>query len=437
MARKYLKTGCFSLALLTLPLLTGCEALTDLTVKEDETTIEVEPVVPQNPDSSGAVCNPFGGGVTARDQGLLGELYHLPSDLPRYQSVSPYIQNGSKLEATLYFDQVNVPTRPFDAGFTTLGGDTLKTPAGDTLYEWFALRFDSVIKLTNNDRVGKKQFALLADDGAILRAKVNGQWINLVDDDGQHPTKFKIASTPIELNVDSELPIELKYFQGPRMHIAVMVLWREWPEGHNAWRDSYDGQEGNDLFFDSNVSPSAPQSAYQTLLSRGWKPVPAANYFLPSQAAPNPCPEQEVPNGTSTSTTTATSTATETSTATATNTNTSTQTETETSTSTSTGTSTETDPNAVLAITGFDGTTTTNSANLIWQTNGVPSSTKVYWGTSSSNLNQSANLGSGRTTLHQIEVTGLNPATAYYFRAESTDANGRTVTSSLLLKATK
>lgn len=427
MLRKCLKTGCFSLALLSLPLLTGCEALPDLTVKEAETTINVEDIIPENPDASGAVCNPFGGSVTARDQGLLGELYHLPSDLPRYQSVSPYIQNGTKLEATLYFDQVNVPTRPFDAGFTTLGGEILKTPSGDTLYEWFALRFDSVIKLTNSDRVGKKQFALLADDGAILRAKVNGQWVNLVDDDGQHPTKFKIASSAVEMGVDTELPIELKYFQGPRMHIAVMVLWREWPEGQNAWRDSYDGQEGNDLFFDSNVSPSAPQSAYQALLSRGWKPVPAANYFLPSQAAPNPCPEQEIPTGTSTST------ATETSTSTATDTST----QTHTSTATSTSTSTDTDSSAVLAITGFDGTTTTNSANLIWQTNGVASTTKVYWGTNSSNLSQSASLGSARTALHQIEVTGLNPATAYYFRAESTDASGKTVTSSVLLKATK
>lgn len=419
------------MAMLSLPLLTGCEGLQGLTVKENETTIEVKPVDPENPSSSGAVCNPFGGGVTARDQGLLGELYHLPGNLPRYESVNPYIQNGSKLEAALYFDQVNVPTRPFDAGFTTLGGETLKTPAGDTLYEWFALRFDSVIKLTNSDRVGKKQFALLADDGAILKAKVNDQWITLVDDDGQHPTKFKIASTAVDMGVDTELPIELKYFQGPRMHIAVMVLWREWPEGNNAWKDSLNGDEGNDLFFDSNVSPSAPQAAYEALLSRGWKPVPAANYFLPAQSAPNPCPEQEIP----TSTGTATSTATDTSTNTATNTNTAT--ETETSTSTSTGTATDTDPNAALAITGFDGTTTTNSANLIWQTNGVPSTTRVYFGTSSSSLSQQQSLGTARTTLHQIEVTGLSPATAYYFRAESTDSNGNTVTSSLLLKATK
>jgi hypothetical protein len=433
MVRKYLKTGCFSLIFLSLPLLTGCEGLQGLTVKEDETTVEVEPNQPVDPDASGAVCNPFGGSVTARDQGLLGELYHLPSSLPRYESVSPYIQNGMKLDATLYFDQVSVPTRPFDAGFTTLGGETLKTPAGDTLYEWFALRFDSVIKLTNGDRTGKKQFALLADDGAILRAKVNGQWLTLVDDDGQHPTKFKIASVAVDMGVDTELPIELKYFQGPRMHIAVMVLWRDWPEGNNAWKDALNGEEGNDLFFDSEVSPSAPQAAYRALLSRGWKAVPAANFFLPNQSAPNPCPEQEVPTDTNTSTVTSTDTETETSTGTATETGTST----DTSTSTSTDTATDTESDAKLAITGFDGVTTANSASLIWQTDGAPSTTRVYWGTNAASLGQQVSLGSARTTLHQIEVTGLAPATVYYFRAESTDANGNTVSSSLLVKATK
>lgn len=418
MARKLLKTGCFFLiAFFILPLLTGCEELAvEQKVKEGETEIGLAPRVPEVPlgNAEGAVCDPFGGGSVGRDQGLTAELFHLPSSLPRYEEVSSYLSNGTKLDATLYFNQVNVPTRPFDAGFTTLEGETLKTPNGDTLYEWFAIRFQSTVKLTNNDRPGKVQFALLADDGAIMKGKVDGQWRTIVDNDGTHATRFAISRTPVEMTAASELPIELQYYQGPRLHIAAVVLWREWPEGNNAWKDSLDGSAGNELFFDSTKTPSRPQQAYKDLLARGWKPVPAENFFLPNQAPANPCPppaepedptEPTDPNGPVDPNEPVEETP---------------------------------DPSTVeFAVFGFDGTTTTTTANFIWQTIGVPSTTKIYWGTSETNLTQQANLGGAKVTTHGIQVTGLDPATDYYFRAESTDDYGRTVQSVVIRKATK
>lgn len=415
MNAKRLKTRWFFLlSLMLLPLLTGCEMPVE--VEEGATKIDVVPLqtVPDGASpATGTVCNPFGGGSAGRNQGLKGEIFHLPTSLPRYENVESYLQNGTKLEATLFFDQVNVPTRPFDRGFSTTEGVVLKTPAGDTLYEWFAIRFESVLKLTGQDRPGRIQLGLLSDDGSVLKGKVDGQWQTLVDNNGQHATRFAIGSSPVEMSAATELPIELQYYQGPRMHIATMILWREWPEGNNAWRDPYNGASGNDLFFDSNQSPPAAQPYYQALLARGWKVIPAANFFLPSEAPQNPCPENpdlpgetdnEEPNPTASPSPTPSPTP---------------------------------EPIGEFMVSGFDGTTTNTTAFLIWQTQGHASTTRVYWGTSPANLVQQDDLGSALNTVHQFEVRNLNPATTYYFMAESTDANGNVVTSGVIQKRTK
>ncbi|RZA06664.1 MAG: hypothetical protein EOP11_09740 [Proteobacteria bacterium] len=389
-------------------------------VQEGETLVTAAPansVLPPDANpATGTVCNPFGGGSAGRDQGLKGELFYLPDNLPKYQNVSDYIQNGTKIEADLYFDQVNVPTRPFDAGFITTDGQVMKTPAGNTLYEWFGIRFESKIRLTNQDAIGKYQFALIADDGAVLLEKLpDGSTRTIVNNDGQHATKFKVSSQPVVLNGTSELPIEVRYYQGPRMHIAAMVMWREWPEGATAYKDPLDGREGNDLFFSSNSVPSTPLAAYQQLQARGWRPVPAANFYLPNEVKANPCPETPVqpevpvvvvpptvPSEPSVPTV-----------------------------------PTEPSAPAELVIVGFDATTTANSASLLWATTGASSTTKVYYGLSADALNQVADLGSIRAENHRLTIAGLSSATVYYFRAESTDASGKTVSSSVIMKATK
>jgi hypothetical protein len=400
-------------------------------VEEGGTKIDAAPVnIPAPPGTNpatGTVCNPFGGGSAGRDQGLKGELFYLPGNLPKYQNVSDYIQNGTKLEADLYFDQVNVPTRPFDAGFVTTDGEVMKTPAGDTLYEWFGIRFQSKIRLTNQDAVGKYQFALIADDGAVLLERLpDGSTRTIVNNDGQHATKFRVANQPVELGANDELPIEVRYYQGPRMHIAAMVLWREWPSAANGYKDPLDGREGNDLFFSSNTTPSKPLAAYEQLLARGWRPVPAANFFLPSEVPANPCPEEP------------------TSTATDTNTNTSTETSTSTDTNTTTGPGTspgsqpeEPSVPSDWSITAFDVTTTADTASLIWSTAGVATSAKVYYGTSAGALNGTLDVSAATSGAHTATVSGLSRATLYYFRVEAKDANGKVVSSGVLQKATK
>jgi hypothetical protein len=389
-----IRRKAFSLGLLTTILLlaTACES--PVAVVEGDTTIEAEPPVltPRDPSPGNTVCDPFGGGSAQRHLGLKGEIYYLPSD-QSYSRVIDYVQNGARLDATLFLNKINVPTRKFDDGFVTTAGEVLKTPAGNTLYEWFALRLDSSLKLAPTDPSGAYQFAILADDGAVMKAKVDGAWKTLVDNDGTHGSRFKVSREPVSFNAATELPIELQYYQGPRYHIAFTLLWRPWPAS-NEWQDPMDGQTGNDLYFDYNERPSAPKPAWQGILARGWRVIDAANFALPAGAPENNCPppsEEEEPAANPT----------------------------------------------LFAITGFDATTGTNNIAIIWQTVGTPSTSRVRYGLSEGNLDRSADLGSSMATVHTMGISGLLPGTAYYLQAESTNSAGDTVRSGVIRKVTK
>ncbi|HEX4924650.1 MAG TPA: hypothetical protein VFV50_11210, partial [Bdellovibrionales bacterium] len=183
-----------------------------------------------------------------------------------------------------------VPTRPFDRGFTTQSGSTLRTENGDTLYEYFALQLESQLKLGAQDtHVGNYQLALLADDGATvhIRSAPGAAAELLIDNDDVHPTRFKVATQPVYFDRNTRKPVEIRYFQGPRYHISLIMMWRPWPANPAEVADPLDGYTSNDDFFDSTQNPPAPQARYQELLNRGWRPLNADNYLL--REGLNPC----------------------------------------------------------------------------------------------------------------------------------------------------
>lgn len=258
--------------------------------EESETIVDiVEP--DEIPDPSTYVCDPFSDeqGQT-RNQGIKGNLYYLTNDQPEYSSVNDYLNFGHFVEGVdLFFNQLHIPTRPFDRGFTTMSGHTVTTVNGDTLYEWFALHFQGRIS-KGESQPGAYQFAILSDDGAIMKIDRGNGLEEFINNDGNHPTRMACASEPLYLGNGDKLPFTLDFHQGPRYHIALMLLWRPWPED-NKWKDTMCGKEGNDLFFDSTKNPPAPQAAYQGLLARGWEPVPTINYYLPEANEASPCNE--------------------------------------------------------------------------------------------------------------------------------------------------
>lgn len=273
----------------------GCEVPTQVQVSN--TSVEAVQV----PDSVPAVCNPFGDAQTpGRTSGLWGKLYYLAPEQPHYTHVADYQTYGHATDVDLFFNQLNIPTRPFDRGFVTQDGSILKTPNGDTVYEWFSLHMESVVQLSRLDGPGRYQFAVLSDDGAILKIDQDGRglqsWIN---NDGTTPSRLRCATSTVNMDISTRLPISVDYFQGPRYHIALMVLWRQVPDSalDSELSDPSCNKSGNGLWFDSAQNPPVPQAEFINLLGRGWKVLTPENYLLPDHVSENPCSNPGGPGG--------------------------------------------------------------------------------------------------------------------------------------------
>jgi len=264
----------------------GSEGDTDVVGDPDE--VPTPPLTP--PERT--VCDPFNAGTSARDRGLIGNLVYLEDSQPRYTSARDYIMNGTPVQSTLYFDKLMIPTRAWDLGFYTQDGTLVLNHNDQPLYEYFGLRLESQLQLAPGEAPGWYQMAALSDDGSVLSLKENdGVLTPLINNDGTHPTRMGCASKAIYVDAGQKIPFVMEYYQGPRYHISMVVLWRPLPAGADpnaAVSDAECGRSGNGRYWDSTQVPSAPTTTYYELLTRGWKPLENQNYNFPEQAA-NPC----------------------------------------------------------------------------------------------------------------------------------------------------
>ncbi len=259
----------------------GCSKST-LTAPEKLGTFDVN-MYPLNK----LVCDPMGGGGPLNPgKGLKASLYYTRPDQPHYSKLSDYFANGIKSPQAMFFSQINVPTRKFALGFPTETGGIVRDDAGNNLIEYFAIRFSTVLKLTQNDSNGVYEFALLSDDGTTMKTTVQGQDTILVSNDGDHPTKMGCGIQTLNMTQDSEYLVDFEYYQGPRYHISFIPLWRKKSASNPVETEC--GKSGNSRYFDFENN-SAPQQAYKDILARGWKPIAPENYNLPISAIFNPC----------------------------------------------------------------------------------------------------------------------------------------------------
>lgn len=251
--------------------------------------------VPTVTPSPTVVCDPFGG-TGDNKHGLKGNLYYFndnevadKSNLP-YSSVSDFFTKGHNANVDLYMSYLYTPTRAFDSGFATTDGTILQKSDGTKLFEYFGIDMKGGIQLATGATKKKYQFAILSDDGAKLyittKSATGAETKNLVvDADGDHASLFRVARMPIELSSTDRLKIEIQYYQGPRYHISLILLWREWNDSN--WLDPKDGVSGNDTFFNSSVSPSSAQPAWTDIMTR-WSVVPGEVLYIEGGGT-NPC----------------------------------------------------------------------------------------------------------------------------------------------------
>ncbi|MBC7466168.1 MAG: hypothetical protein H7256_09250 [Bdellovibrio sp.] len=256
-------------------------------------------------DSAGYVCSAFGTTTVPSDKsGLKAELRFLDqgSTLSSGQKnaflSTEYFNdkntNFIKKEEAVFLNDVNVPTRIFNQGFQGSDGNVLEDNQGHALIEYFALRMESVLKLGPKDAPGYYELASIADDGSVVQIKENGQWVDLIKNDGAHSTQMGCTERSLKFDANTRLPIRIYYNQGPREHIANVLVWNYrgpatavvsaatvQPDIHG-----YCGKASTDMFW--IPASSKPNTWINDIYSKGWKVVGTENFLLPDNEV-NPC----------------------------------------------------------------------------------------------------------------------------------------------------
>ncbi len=130
--------------------------------------------------------------------GLRGEIYHIRRNTARLPDFHKLRSVG-----TIYTASLNVPPQDFRAGF----------PGVTKRFEWFAIDYTGRFWV---EKPGMYRFVLTSDDGAAL--SVDDQLV--VDNDGTHPVKDESGAVSLSTGVHR---IRVRYFQGPRFHVALVL----------------------------------------------------------------------------------------------------------------------------------------------------------------------------------------------------------------------
>lgn len=239
------------------------------------------------------ICDPFSGGTPASvENGLKATLFYRTAEMPRYYRSTDYINLTYRSNQSLFFSDLNVPTRLFTQGFSTQTSDVVKNDQGERLIEYFGLRFETELWLRPGQTEGRYELGTLADDGITVRAKIGNTWTTIISSDLDTPTRMGCSNQGIEMRQGVGVPLEITYYQGPRTHIAAVLMWRgpggDDPREFTVGSDVRCNQFGNHLYFNPDAA-SAQQPAYIELLNRKWRPIPAANFILPASEEYNPC----------------------------------------------------------------------------------------------------------------------------------------------------
>jgi hypothetical protein len=192
--------------------------------------------------------------------------------------------------SAIFLSDLYVPTQNFTLGFSDENGNALKDVNGETLIQFFSLHADSNLMLNTGQAAGNYQIAVLSDDGSNVY--VGSPLSQIINDDGTHSNTLGCSSMTVSLIPGVELPLHVDYYQGPKVSIGLILLWRPIPAGagSSALSDPACGRDEGDTYYFNEGTPDVASSNWIALLSRGWEVIPAANYYLPHGIV-NPCTE--------------------------------------------------------------------------------------------------------------------------------------------------
>lgn len=246
------------------------------------------------------VCNPFQTeeeNMFSFSRGLKGELFHVENGGPVGDSVTDYIVRGKRSRITLFFKSVYIRTQKFLSGFNLTAGGLVHNDVDEIIHDHFALRLTGQLTLTRGQSAGNYEFSLLSDDGAVFRIFYQGQWVEVINNDGTHPTHFACGSQHFSLEKGKTYPVEILYFQARQNSpVALVPLWRRVRTNQRMDPFCRLGKGNGQRYFDED-NLSLPFPAYVALGARGWSAIRGENFILPPDEEFNPCADsKEVPN---------------------------------------------------------------------------------------------------------------------------------------------
>lgn len=235
------------------------------------------------------ICDPFNSIEGGCKKGLKGNLYYLTDAQLQspFTDVQSYIDFGKKADVLIYMSQLLTPTRNFTDGFATSDQNVVTDDSGQKLVEYFALDFETVVKLGPADQPGFYQFGILSDDGTIVEIKDSptGAYRTYINNDQEHATMLKCDRVGMNFDANTRLPMRVKYFQGPREQIALMLVWRKLDSPTASKADSAcDVESASDYFGSDLTKPDFVNYEFGKMSQRGWKALVPENFVLPEEA---------------------------------------------------------------------------------------------------------------------------------------------------------
>lgn len=241
------------------------------------------PPVVVAPPSEKDICEPLKEekGEVALGYGLVGKLYDgAPHKINHF---SDLLSKGTVIEGNIYMSKLDIPTRKFEQGFPREDGTLVMNAMGAPLIENFGIEFNGSLELLPGEEPGYYEIGIIADDGVVL--EVGAEQTKIINGDHHTPTKFFCGDKLVKMETGKPVPMRLRYFQGPRYHLALIMIWRKvasLSEGSGSCmkshlkmpvKESRCGIAGNKFFFDPD-SESHPQMEYLDLFDPAKRAVP-------------------------------------------------------------------------------------------------------------------------------------------------------------------
>jgi hypothetical protein len=151
---------------------------------------------------TGATGKLFEDGADAPGRPMAADVYRLPELTNSLAAL-----NGRQPIKHVCLSQLDITPRSFNQGFPGLG----------SLIEWFGLDIRFTVDIA---QAGTWDMVLVSDDGAILSIDDK----EVINNDGVHGPKAKWARVTLARGVRN---FRVRYFQGPRQDIALMLAWKK------------------------------------------------------------------------------------------------------------------------------------------------------------------------------------------------------------------